>query len=58
MIYEISGGDDSPKVNNFTFTRGDSADEVSFRIVEDETVTTSGPNASLTATVAQIIGPA
>ncbi|MGV9611238.1 hypothetical protein [Nocardia xishanensis] len=55
VVYEIRGGEDGPQINNFTFTRGDSADEVSFRIADDETVSTSGPNDRLTVSVTDIL---
>ncbi|MGQ4600353.1 hypothetical protein [Nocardia sp. R6R-6] len=55
VIYEIRGGEDGPKINNFTFTRGDSADNVSYRIAQEESVSTSGPNDLLTVSVTDIL---
>ncbi|MGY4102495.1 hypothetical protein ACW2Q0_23495 [Nocardia sp. R16R-3T] len=55
VIYEIRGGEDGPKINNFTFTRGDSADKVSYRIADEESIGTTGPNDQLTVSVTDIL---
>ncbi|MFD7846594.1 hypothetical protein ACFV4K_27080 [Nocardia sp. NPDC059764] len=55
VIYQIDGGEDGPKTNSFTISRGDTARQVSYRFDSKELVSTSGPNDVLTVTVTDVI---